>query len=107
MFAVSVVFNIREDHVEPFVELILQHSARTLAREIGCMRFDVGRDANDPTRVFVYELFVDRHAFDIHSKTDYLDEFFAAAGDWIESKQAHRWDISRGSAPNRTGTTEA
>lgn len=93
MFAVSVIFSIKDEHVESFRRLIYMHAARTLAREIGCRRFDVGFDAEKPNTVFLYELYDDRDAFAVHADSDYVAKFFATANDWIASKEANRWDI--------------
>ncbi len=93
MYAVSVVFTIKQEHVDSFRTLIKEHAARTFEREVGCRRFDIGFDSNNLSRVFLYELYEDREAFELHSKADYLEDFFAKASDWIESKEASRWDI--------------
>ena len=93
MFAVSVIFTIHPEYITPFRELVQQHAARTLNREDGCRRFDVGYDAENPQRVFLYELYDSREAFDQHAATDYVANFFAVAGDWIAAKEAHRWVV--------------
>lgn len=98
MFAVSVIFAIKDRHIKAFRESILAHAARTLAREDGCRRFDVGFDAENPVSVFLYELFDNRAAFNLHAESEYLADFFDTAGDWIASKEASRWDISIQSA---------
>lgn len=94
MFAVSVVFTIKPDHASEFRELILQHAAQTLEREEACRRFDVGFDADDPTRIFLYELYDDKDAFELHSRTEYLADFFKTAGNWIVGKEANRWELA-------------
>jgi len=94
MYAVSVVFTIKEEYIDSFRTLIQEHAERTIEQEVGCRRFDIGFDSNDPSRVFLYELYENREAFDLHTKADYLADFFAKATDWIESKEANRWDIS-------------
>lgn len=104
MYAVSVVFVIKDEQIEPFRKLIRHHAARTLDREEACREFDVGFDADDPTRVFLFELYDHREAFDAHLKSDYLAEFFATATDWIVSKESNRWDIAAPlSATDRNG----
>ncbi len=97
MFAVSVLFSIKSDKIESFREVILRHAARTMENEPGCLRFDVGYDPESPADVFLYELYEDREAFAVHSQAPYLADFFDTAGDWIESKQARRWDLAAGS----------
>ena len=93
MFAVSVTLTIADDRIESFRELVLRHASRTMESEPGCLRFDVGVDPEDPATFFLYELYESRGAFKIHSESQHLEEFFAVGGDWILSKNAHRWHV--------------
>ncbi len=95
MYAVSVVFSIKDEHIVAFRQLICEHATRTLEREKGCRQFDIGLSDASPKLVFLYELYDDKRAFDEHAASDYLAEFFSVANGWIESKDASRWEIVR------------
>ena len=93
MYAVSVVFVIHQDHIKSFLQLIKDHASRTLEREKGCRQFDIGLSEVNSKLVFLFELYDNKQSFDEHSASDYLADFFSVANDWIESKEARRWEI--------------
>ena len=56
--------------------------------EPGCRQFDVCTDPQDSTRVFLYELYDDRAAFDAHLATSHFKEFDRKTGPWLVTKIA-------------------
>lgn len=91
MFAVTVNFNVKEAHVDDFAAAMKTQAANSLTREEGCHYFDVCFDPADSCRVFLYELYTDRAAFDEHLKTDHFLTFDATVKDWLISKTAENW----------------
>lgn len=91
MFAVTVNFVIKEEHIEDFEQAMKTQAVNSLTREAGCHHFDVCFDPADRRRVFLYELYTDRAAFDEHLKTDHFLTFDATVKDWLVSKQAENW----------------
>jgi quinol monooxygenase YgiN len=58
-----------------FMPLMLDNAEKSRALEPGCDRFDVLAPAKGGNRVFLYEIYRDRAAFDAHLKTPHFLEF--------------------------------
>ena len=93
MFAVTVIFEIKKEAIEAFRAAVLQQASNSLAREEGCRRFDVCFDEARPARVFLYELYDDRAAFDRHRETDHFAAFNEAAAPLVENKMVETWQL--------------
>jgi quinol monooxygenase YgiN len=92
MFVVTVNFVIKDEHIENFSEAMKAQAQNSLNREVGCHQFDVCFDPKDRSRVFLYELYTDKEAFEEHLKTDHFLNFDATVRDWLISKTAANWD---------------
>ena len=86
MFAVIVTFEIREGQMEAFMPLMLANAATSLEDEAGCHQFDVCRDPERPDEVFLYEIYEDAQAFQIHLKSAHFLAFDTKVADMIASK---------------------
>ncbi len=93
MFIVTVNLTIDPQHVDSFRETVLKHSNNSLTKESGCRRFDVSWHTDDSTRVFIYEQYDDRAAFDAHTSSDHFKWFGDTAGGWITAKQLDTWEL--------------
>ncbi len=91
MYVVTVTFLTTPDASDAFREAVIAQAANSLNLEEACHRFDVCFDPEDPTRVFLYELYADRAAFDLHLKSDHFLDFDARTRDWVTSKSVETW----------------
>jgi quinol monooxygenase YgiN len=91
MFAVTVNFVVKEEHIDDFEEVMKAQAANSLTREVGCHQFDICFDPSDRSRVFLYELYTDQGAFDDHLQTTHFLNFDATVKDWLISKTAETW----------------
>lgn len=48
-------------------------------QELGCLRYEPNQNLENPSEFVLIEKFVDRAAFDLHSKQPYLQEFAETA----------------------------
>lgn len=87
MFAVTVAFTLPPSRLSDFLPLILDNAAQSLAREPGCLHFDVCTDPDRPGEVFLYEVYTDRAAFDAHLATAHFESFDKATRDMVSSKE--------------------
>lgn len=92
MFAVTVTFVVKKEHIDKFEEVMKTQATNSLTREVGCHHFDVCFDPSDRSRVFLYELYTDKAAFDTHLKTDHFLNFDATVKDMLVSKTAETWN---------------
>ncbi|MEM9129304.1 MAG: putative quinol monooxygenase [Pseudomonadota bacterium] len=91
-FAVLVRFQVKPDHMSTFLQLIRENSETSLAEEPGCSRFDVLTDPDRPNQVFLYEIYNDRAAFDLHLTSDHFKQFDSAVIDMVINKQVELWN---------------
>ena len=73
-FAVLVVFKVIESKIDEFKTALQFHSENTWG-EVGSIKFVSYTDENDPSTIFLYELYENRAAFEAHTKTDYIVKF--------------------------------
>ena len=92
MFVVTVDFLIKQDHVSSFVKAMKKQAYNSLNNVEGCLQFDVCHDPGNRRRIFLYEVYTDSDAFELHLKTDHFHEFNRTVGDWTESKSDHKWE---------------
>lgn len=93
MFVVTVVFEVKKEAREAFRAAVLQQASNSLTKEEACRRFDVCLDAARPERVFLYELYDDRAAFERHCATEHFARFNETAGPLLERKTVETWQL--------------
>lgn len=86
MFAVTVVFRIREESREAFLPLMIENAKTSLKHEPGCRQFDVCSDPARPSEIFLYEIYDDAAAFQAHLETPHFKSFDAGVAEMIEEK---------------------
>ena len=86
MFVVVVFFEIKAAHVEEFRAAIAANAAASVNDEPGCRQFDVARDPDDALRVFLYEIYSDRAAFDLHLSSPHFKAFDQKTAAWLAHK---------------------
>lgn len=86
MFAVIVTFQIAPQQMTAFMPLMLENARTSLESEAGCHQFDVATDEARPNEVFLYELYADRAAFDVHLASAHFQSFNAQMVQMIADK---------------------
>lgn len=91
MYAVCVKFDLNEGQAPKFMPLMRDNAQTSLRNETGCLQFDVLSDPDKPDSVFLYEIYSDRGAFDLHLASDHFQRFDAATTDMIAAKDIQTW----------------
>ena len=86
MYAVTVRFQIRDGMFETFMPLMLENARASLSEEAGCHQFDGCSDPGRPGEVFLYEIYDDAEAFQVHLKTAHFLAFDAQVSPMIAEK---------------------
>ena len=73
-FAVLVVFKVIESKVGEFKKALQFHSEKTWS-EAGSIKFVSYQTEDDPSTIFLFELYQNRTAFEAHTKSDYITKF--------------------------------
>jgi autoinducer 2-degrading protein len=94
-FAITVAFELVEGAFPEFHRLVAENAALSVTLEPDCLRFDVLTpvDAAVPTHVFLYEIYRDRAAFDLHLASDHFREFDQRSRDLVLSKTAVAYQV--------------
>ena len=86
MLAVCVDFEIDPASLDAFLTIMQKNAADSLAKEVGCHQFDITQDLQNPTKIFLYELYDDAAAFDLHKKANHYLEFNQLASEMATAK---------------------
>ena len=92
MLLVAVTFEIRPERAEAFRDRVGRQATDSL-EEPGCRRFDVWCDTGDCSRVFLFEIYDDRAAFDAHLASAHFRDFDATVTPWIRDRRAELWTL--------------
>lgn len=93
MLIITVTFKLKPAHQAAFHQAILDNARASLENEAGCLRFDVCASA-DGSEVFLYEQYVDDHAFDtLHLQAAHFLAFNDMTRDWVDHKQVQRYRL--------------
>ena len=71
-FTVSAAVRIKSAHVAAFTTLVKRHARNTMAREAGCLAFEVSVDRDDPRRFLFYEVYLSEADFEAHLESPWL-----------------------------------
>ena len=86
MLAVCVDFEVDPASLDAFLTIMQKNAADSLANEVGCHQFDITQDPDNPTKIFLYELYDDAVAFEKHKQASHYLEFNDAISGMVEKK---------------------
>ena len=86
MLAVCVDFEIDLARLDVFLTILKKNASDSLANEVGCHQFDIAQDPQNPTKIFLYELYDDAVAFELHKKESHYLEFNEAIRGMVNKK---------------------
>ena len=81
---------VREDKVDAFIEAVALDGIGSTHEEQGCMRFDVYQNVNDPTELYLYEVYANPAAFEYHRGTPHIARWQATVKDWYDEERKGR-----------------
>ena len=84
MYVIVAPIQIKEGYKDRFIEEIIGDASGSVNDEPGCLRFDVIQDAEDPNRVWLYEVYIDEDAFHAHTQTPHFIKWRDATANWRE-----------------------
>ncbi|WP_258052432.1 putative quinol monooxygenase [Mesorhizobium sp. INR15] len=83
-----MTFELIKGGLPEFHRLVSENAALSVKLEPDCLRFDVltPLDATGSTGVFLYEIYTDRAAFDLHLASDHFRQFDQRSRDLVINK---------------------
>ena len=86
MFVITVKFTTYEKDTEKFKTRILKQAKDSIELELGCLVFDVCHDPENINVVFLYEIYTNKDAFDIHLNSEHYLSFNEEVTPWVSEK---------------------
>lgn len=83
MHIVLVQVTVKRDMLEEFERALLHNARESVARDPGCLRFDVCQQADDPTRFILVEVYRDADAPTRHKETAHYTTWRDAVADMM------------------------
>ena len=97
--AVWVEFVLRDGASGPFLGLVRENAAASLAREPGCRRFDVLLPQDADIDVALYEIYDDASAFAEHLASAHYASFARLAGPLVREKRVRKLAVDSADQP--------
>ena len=86
MLAVCVDFEVDLASLDAFLTILQKNASDSLANEVGCHQFDITQDRQNPTKIFLYELYDDAFAFELHKKASHYLRFNQLVSEMVTAK---------------------
>ena len=91
MVVVQVTHRIHPEHIDRY-RTATSENARATRQEIGNVRFDVLRDADDPCTFQLYEVYIDRDAQQDHLDSAHFKEWKNAVLDCFDGRSIQKFE---------------
>lgn len=93
-FVITVDFRLKPGAMAEFRQLVDSNARDSCRDEPGCRRFDVLVPQGEADRVFLYEIYDDRAAFEAHLKTAHFAVFNRASAALVTAKDIGQFDLA-------------
>ena len=84
-----VDFEVKPGTKARFLEIIREHASRTLQNEEGCLQFFVCDPVEGENRVFLYEMYADEAALEVHMASPTLARTRERYAEIVDSRDIH------------------
>lgn len=78
---------VQPDKVDAFIEAVRLDGLGSTRQEPGCLRFDVYQNINQPDQLYLYEVYVNKAAFEYHTKTPHIAKWRDTVKDWYAGER--------------------
>ncbi|MBG82129.1 MAG: antibiotic biosynthesis monooxygenase [SAR202 cluster bacterium] len=78
---------VKQGHVDAFIESVTKDGIGSTHQEPGCLRFDVYQNVNDPTELYLYEVYANPDAFEYHKGTPHIKKWVEEVKDMYDSSR--------------------
>jgi (4S)-4-hydroxy-5-phosphonooxypentane-2,3-dione isomerase len=92
-FVVTVDFEVHAGKLGEFMPLMLDNAEKSRTLEAGCDRFDVLLPDDSGEHVFLYEIYRDEAAFDVHLETEHFLKFNERSAPLLKGRTIGRFHI--------------
>ena len=89
MFVVIVQFDAKSQHRKELIEALVAYGRDVRLNEPETLRFDIVQDRLNPNRFYLYEVYPDRAAFDVHTQRPGFGPRWEQLGAWLDGPTTH------------------
>ncbi len=82
LYVVHAPLLVQDDRIDDFINALCLDAIASVNEEQGCLRFDVFQNKENPSELYLYEVYVNESAFDSHVATPHFEEWFETTKDW-------------------------
>lgn len=93
-YAITVEFLLKPGAMAAFRLLVDENAQSSIDLEPGCQRFDVLLPENAQDKIFLYEIYDNRQAFEAHLKTAHFLSFNAQSERLIKSRSIIAYNLA-------------
>ena len=86
MYVLVVTIDVKPDQKDSLLAT-LDDARGSVRNEPGCVRFDVIQDEHTENRMYLYEVYADRAAFDAHEASPHTRRYLAARDQYLASTE--------------------
>ena len=78
---------VKPDKVDAFIEAVTLDGVGSTHEEPGCLRFDVYQNIAKPSELYLYEVYVNKAAFEYHTRTPHIAKWRETVKDWYAGER--------------------
>ncbi len=82
LFIIHAPLLVSPDRVEDFIDALRLDAIGSIHEEPGCLRFDIYQNRENLAELYLYEVYVNKDAFDYHTRTPHIQQWVETVKDW-------------------------
>ena len=94
-YAITVTFELEDGAADQFHRLVAENARQSVALEPGCLRFDVLFPVARTHEVFLYEIYTDQTAFDVHLASAHFKSFDEQTRTLVRRKTVNAFTVDQ------------
>ena len=84
MISIFVTIQVKDGYAEQFTEASFGDSQGSVRDETGCYRFDILKNAEDPNKFHLYEVYENDAALEAHRKAPHYKKWISTVEPWLD-----------------------
>ena len=100
-FVVAASLRVKKKYLDEFTKRVKRHANNSVTREPGCISFEVSVDKADPRRFLLYEVYLDKVAFDKHMTYAFMKKHLDVTAPMLDGEVELIGFWNRLAAPNK------
>jgi len=78
---------VKPERVDDFIDAVKLDGLGSVHNEPGCLRFDVYQNTENPSELYLYEVYVNLAAFEYHRETPHIKKWAETVKDWYAGER--------------------